>query len=259
MAGGTTYPWRGLALTVAVLSCPMTVMAQSQQAEAQAQLEPLILPAIDPAALDADIANILEQVETLAEALDLDTPVIDREPLKQTLRAAVPTRSEETPAWGYSLFFEFNTHLVTGGALTADADGHVVLTDARGCQTANAGEIEIVHFRRFVQDGLRGHQCVVTGMRDDIWLLNSTTVAEGPDRRLTVFHNMAVAVAVEGDPQTARSTGETVLDANITLSRQLAGYGLALLAMAEQQRPLDVPAVVERIGRAIDTLDAAGD
>lgn len=257
MAGEAAHLWRGLVLAAAVLACPMTVTAQPQQETTQAEPAPLVLPAIDPAALDADIANILEQVETLAEALDLDTPVIDREPLAQALRAAVPTRSEETPAWGHSLFFEFNTHLVTGGDLTADADGHVVLTDARGCQTANAGEIEIVHFRRFVQDGLRGHQCVVTGLRDDIWLLNSTTVAEGPDRRLTAFHTMAVAV--EGDPQAAHSTGEAVLDANITLSQQLAGYGLALLAMAEQQRPLDAPAVVERIGRAVEALDAAGD
>lgn len=204
------------------------------------------------------MTKIMTQAALLAEELNIDAPPIPEEALRTALHAALPVLEDPGDrTWATSLAFDFVTDVTTGAPLAANEHGHTVLSDARGCLPNPIEGAQIAAFRRFVTGDFRGHQCVVTKMEDDIWLLNSTIVAEGADRRLVATYNLATVVG--GEPDASRALGEARFQANVDLARGMGDYGLLLLAKAGggiQTDPARLAQAVTRLGERMQTLAA---
>lgn len=202
------------------------------------------------------MTKIMTQAALLADELDIDAPPIPEEALRAALHAALPVLEDsDDRTWATSLAFDFVTDVTTGAPLATNEHGHTVLTDARGCLPNPIEGAQIAAFRRFVSGDFRGHQCVVTTMEDDIWLLNSTIVAEGADRRLVATYNLATVVG--GQPDASRALGEARFQANVDLARGMGDYGLLLLAKAGggiETDPARLAQAVTRIGERMQTL-----
>lgn len=204
------------------------------------------------------MTKIMTQAALLADELDIDAPPIPEEALRTALHAALPVLEDPGDrTWATSLSFDFVTDVTTGAPLAASEHGYTVLDDARGCLPNPIEGARISAFRRFVSGEFRGHQCVITTLQDDIWVLNSTIVAEGSDRRLVATYGMATVVG--GEPETSRALGEARFQANVDLARGMGDYGLLLLAKAGggvQTDPARLAQAVSRIGERMQTLAA---
>jgi hypothetical protein len=170
-------------------------------------------------------AQLVEKLGFLGDSMGLEGPALPLEALTSALGGALPMLpAGDGRDWNSSFAFDFKTD-VTTGALEADEEGRVVLTDARAC--LGADEVgEVVDFTRFTRGPVRGHRCTITREVDGASVLQSRTFAQGPDRRLTAYYG--VATIVKDDPVEARRLLEARLDQNVALAGTLADYALEM-------------------------------
>lgn len=187
----------------------------------------------DPTArqeLAATTADLFDKLGMLGEALGIDAPRLPADVLNRAFEAAMPTLPEDDArTWGSGFAFDFKTDITTG-TLEPDAEEGTVLTDARACRVESPSG-EVVHFVRFTRGAVRGHRCITLAESNDVWGLQSRTFAEGPDRRLTAYYGMAMAI--DGDPTEARRHVEERLDQNVALAGTLADYALEMFLARE--------------------------
>lgn len=196
-------------------------------------------------------AQLVEKLSLLGDSMGLEGPVFPQDALTSALGGALPMLPVgDGRDWNSSFAFDFKTDVSTG-ALEADEEGRVVLTDARSC--LGAGEVgEVVNFARFTRGPVRGHRCVITLEINDAWVLQSRSFAEGPDRRLTAYYG--VATIVEGDPIETRRLLEERLDQNVALAGTLADYALEMFLKKQAGDTTGEEAFAGRVERLTERL-----
>lgn len=222
--------------------------------------------ATDPAQTPEDeiletAALLVDKLRVLSEGLGIDDPLLPQEALASALSAALPVLPSDEPglSWSSSFAFDFKTDRSTG-ELEPDEEGRTVFTDARACLEPE--EIaDVVHFQRFTRSGVRGHRCIISfggGAHQDVWVLQSRTFAEGPQRRLSAYYG--VATAVEGDLDRARRVLEERLDQNVALAGVMADYALEMFLQREASSdPLTAENMPERLARLQERLVEVGE
>lgn len=231
MKRGTTIPAGALAL---ILTFGAPAMAQE--------------PTSDQEIVEAT-TMLFDKLAVLAEGLGMDAPVLPRDTFTSAFASALPMlpRGEPDLSWSTGFAFDFTTSHATG-ALEPDEEGRRVLTDARGCLEAD--EIaEVVHFQRFARGEMRGHRCIIAyagAEGESIWVIQSRTFVEGPDRRMTAYYG--VATAISGDAARARRVLEERLEQNVALAGIMADYALEMvLAKEASSDPVTAENAAERL------------
>lgn len=172
---------------------------------------------------------IQSTLQALATGLKAPAPAVDRSELDRLLADAVPKRPEgDTRTWGSLV--DFNVDYTLGDAARQpDTDGYRVLEDGRGC-VPQGREGVIAHFRRWSRDGLSGHVCGVTTLKDDMWMLAVTVFAEGDGRRLLATY--LGSLAIDGQPAESARLGRERLQAQVALAQWAADQAVDVLLAA---------------------------
>jgi hypothetical protein len=180
--------------------------------------------------LAATTADMFDKLGMLGETLGIDTPPFPTDVMSQALEAALPVLpAGDGRDWDTTVAFDFTSDVSTG-ALEPDEGGRTVLTDARACKVESPTG-EVVHFVRFTRVAVRGYRCITLAESNGVWGVQSRTFAEGPDRRLTAYYGMAMAI--DGDPTESRRRVEERLDQNVVLAGTLAEYALEMFLASD--------------------------
>jgi hypothetical protein len=204
--------------------------------------------------LAATTADLFDKLGVLAEALEVDAPLLPDDVLTRGVDAALPLLPDEDGReWGSGMAFEFRTAHSTG-AIEPDADQGTVLTDARACRVGSP-QGEVVYFVRFTRGAVRGHRCITLEEGGSVWGLQSRTLAVGPDRQMTAYYG--VGMSIPGDPAGARRAVEERLEQNVALAGTLADYALEMFLAREGPRRETGEDLAARAARLAERLDSA--
>ena len=194
---------------------------------------PAVAQEADPAQdLRDEVSEVAAQIQTklrpLAEALGVPFPDVQAR-MDPLIRAAVPAPPAGREDWAFDMAFESKTSVTDNG--TAPTEGRrAVFNDAQACIARYPERGPVVHFRRFRQGVLRGHQCVLATVEGDTATLLSETYVEGPDRHMSSRY--AAVASVEGDAAATLAAVDPVVETNIELAWAIAELSIAGLPSA---------------------------